>query len=137
MVFRKLKGRERAQLAIWGCFNIVLPLLPILIKLAINIASKKQILIINDGELLYYNLILCLLHVDLIKSINSCSEVIYSIIICIIGIVDIVFIVIMYTDLATSVVSGYSIVLAIIMPISLMIRKLLKELSVKEGAKID
>lgn len=115
--------QEKAQKFIsWLITNIVLPILPVVIKLLIVIFAdnkKISVAVLDSIELLYYNLFICVVFLNLlgecerIKLIEYVMHCIFSIII----LLDLLLIFMSYAEIASYKCSIMAIVLSIVVPI--------------------
>ena len=82
----------------WICGNILLPFLPIVIKMLVNWFSKSETNICEPMELLYYNFFICILLLDLLKKKDTIFSYLVSKVVGLICIADILFIGFIATD---------------------------------------
>ena len=117
------KVQEKAQKFIsWLITNIVLPILPVVIKLLIVIFAdnkKISVAVLDSMELLYYNLFICVVFLNLlgecehIKLIEYVMRCIFTVII----LLDLLLIFMSYAEIASYKCSIMAIVLSIVVPI--------------------
>ena len=115
--------QERVQRFIsWIVINIALPTAPVLIKLAITIfadTTKISVAVLDSVELLYYNLFICVIFLNLSGEREHVNliEYVMKYIFIIIAILDLILIFLNYADIASYKCSAAAIILSITVPI--------------------
>lgn len=111
----------------WLIINIIIPLLPVLLKILICIFADHEkiiITILDSSELLYYNFFICIMFLNLSFSKDEVPiyETILRLIICMVLIVDLGVIMLIYTNLeSTYICKIASVLLSIIIPITVSV----------------
>lgn len=106
----------------WIAINILLPISPVFIKLAINIFAdnkKISIVVLDSVELLYYNLFICVIFLNLSVGHEHINfiELIMKYIFVLICILDLILIFLNYAEIESYKCSVAAIVLSIFVPI--------------------
>lgn len=115
--------QERVQRFIsWIVINIALPTAPVLIKLAITIfadTTKISVAVLDSVELLYYNLFICVIFLNLSGEREHVNliEYVMKYIFIIIAILDLILIFLNYADIASYKCSVAAIILSITVPV--------------------
>lgn len=111
--------------------NIFVPLFPIVFKLALNVGTKSRLAVTTDDELLYYGLVLCVIHIDMFKTRFSWIEALFVVGAVILAALNGVYIIAILLNCANDFVHNYVIAQALILPVSYTLyeiqRKKLKE----------
>ena len=76
----------------WIALNIVLPTLPMIVKLIVNIFSVSKVVVFDQNELLYYNFFICILLWELLRKEVTLFGFIIKCVIVFICMCDILFI---------------------------------------------
>ncbi len=117
---------KNSNFFVWIMLNIGLPMSPLIIKKAINFFGTDQIakLSVLDGvELIYYNLFLCVIMINLLSGKKMLIENILKVVFIVICVVDIVILILFYLQLNNDNCFRYSIMMLILVPLLLGIYK--------------
>lgn len=94
--------------------NIFVPLFPIVFKLALNVGTKSRLAVTTDDELLYYGLVLCVIHIDMFKTRFSWIEALFVVGAVILAALNGVYIIAILLNCANDFVHNYVIAQALI-----------------------
>ena len=124
---------------LWCFFNVLLPLFPIVLRLFISEIAINHTDIIENMELLYYTLIICILHFNVYtesesKNIQVRAQRLHTMIVCILGMFDVAIIITIYSKNAIDNIRFWCILFAVLAAISLFTAKLIVELNKNRGA---
>lgn len=105
----------------WIMLNIALPTAPVLIKLVITIFADEtriSVAVLDSVELLYYNLFICVIFLNLLGEHESKNlvEYIMNYLFILIAILDLILIFLNYANMASYRCSVASIILSIAVP---------------------
>lgn len=105
----------------WIMLNIALPTAPVLIKLVITIFADEtriSVAVLDSVELLYYNLFICVIFLNLLGGHESKNlvEYIMNYLFILIAILDLILIFLNYANMASYRCSVASIILSIAVP---------------------
>jgi hypothetical protein len=126
---------------LWWCFfNIFLPLLPIALRLFFNAITIRHISIIENMELLYYTLVICILHFNVYTNVSlskkkALSQRFHTICVFLLGIFDVIMVITIYAEQASESIRFWCIFFAVSAAISLFFAKLITEYQEKEGVR--
>lgn len=106
----------------WIMINIALPISPVLIKLTIAIFAdntKISVAILDSVELLYYNLFICVIFLNLSGRNETVNLIEYFLkyIFILVAMLDLILIFLNYSKLASHRCSVVAIILSILVPI--------------------
>ena len=112
----------------WLVINVLLPLLPVIIKLMLTIfanTEKISVTILDSVELLYYNLFISVIYFNLEKEKNTLTlfETFIQYCIVMVIIVDLILITLNYVKLASNRCSVVAIILSVVIPIFVSVYK--------------
>lgn len=105
----------------WIMLNIALPTAPVLIKLVITIFADEtriSVAVLDSVELLYYNLFICVIFLNLLGEHESKNlvEYIMNYLFILIAILDLILIFLNYANMASYRCSVASVILSIAVP---------------------
>lgn len=106
----------------WVILNLIVPLAPVVIKLAILFLGKDGILktnIIESAELIYYNLFICIIFLNIInkKKETKIIEVVLENAFKIICVIDLIMIILIYLENQSKKVTYIAVILTVIIPV--------------------
>lgn len=92
------KGNDDTHFINWIFLNIFLPMAPIFIRLLIVVFSNSAPQILVSSELLFFNMIICVIVLNLLHNKNSRIEYILEKFLGLIIVLDVVLLVIIYSN---------------------------------------
>ena len=92
------QGKDDTHFINWVFLNIFLPMAPILIRLAIVIFSNSTPQVLVSSELLFFNMIICVLVLNLLHDKNSRIEYMLEKFLGVIIVLDVVLLVLIYSN---------------------------------------
>ena len=94
------KDGEISAYILWVILNIILPISPLLLKLAISFFGTDEVLktsIFDSVELVFYNLFICITILNMLSEKDSQIEYILKFIFILICIIDLLVLFLIYT----------------------------------------
>lgn len=84
--------KEKTMVILWIVQNMIIPLLPIIVRIIVCLFSIKKVTIIVTSELLYYSFTVNIILVSNLWKSGGFGSIVLSIFPCIISLIDIVII---------------------------------------------
>ena len=122
------KDGEISAYILWVILNIILPISPLLLKLAISFFGTDEVLktsIFDSVELVFYNLFICITILNMLSEKDSQIEYILKFIFILICIIDLLVLFLIYTGTGNEKCKGYAVFLSVLVPIFALIYKYL------------